>query len=139
MKNTELKRARDAALYAVYKEGLSEGRFETLGQAARYVCEHPAPRFYIEGDKASLLIGKILVGESLISYNSCSRRLAWHLHKRYKEYLERHPGCKVARERILEEIVEEPAPEFFLEPQRARKIIQQERKKERQRWVRRHE
>ena len=134
MKNTELKRARDAALYAVYKRCLSEGRFARMRDVASAVCKSPAPRFYIEGEKASLLVGRILANESLISLNACSRRLARELYRRYKQYLEEHPGCKLSRERILEEIVEQPAPEFFIEPQRTRKILYIELKKARGQW-----
>lgn len=123
MKNTELKRARDTALYAVYKRCLSEGRFATMRNVAKHICKQPAPRFYIEGEKASLLVGRILANESLINLNSCSRRMAWELYRRYKRFLAEHPDTTLSRERIMEEVVEEQAPEFYIEPQRARKII----------------
>lgn len=135
MKNTELKRARDLALYHAYKIGLSSGSFVTMRDAAKYVCEQPAPRYFIEAEKASILIGRILAGVSLINHNSCTRRMAWQLYNNYKAFLSSHPGCKLSRERIMELLVDEPAPEFYIEPQRARKILYQERTKERQRCV----
>lgn len=134
MKNTDLKKARDKALYAAYKKGLGEGKFATMRDAAKYVCKQPAPRFYIEAEKASILIGRILANVSLINMNSCSRRMAWQLFRSYKAYLAEHPGTKLSRERIMEEIVSEPAPEFYLEPQRTRKILYKERDAVRQKW-----
>lgn len=120
----------------VFKKGLSEGSFATMRDAARYVCKQPAPRFYIEAEKASILIGRILQGVSLINLNSCSRRMAWQLYRNYKNYLATHPGCGLSRERIMEILVDEPAPEFYLEPQRTRKILYQERRKASRKWNR---
>lgn len=136
MKNTELKKARDRALYSAFKKGLGEGRFATMRDAAKYVCRQPAPRFFIEAEKASILVGRILANVSLINLNSCSRRMAWQLYRDYRRFLSAHPGCKMSRERIMEILVDNPAPEFYLEPQRTRKILYQERRKERQRWDR---
>ena len=135
MKDTELKRQRDRALYSVYVDGLEHGRFASMREAGRYASKHPAPRFFIEAEKASILVGRIMAKVSLINLNSNSRRLVWQLYYRYRQYLSEHPGCKLSRERVLEEIVMEPAPEFYLEPQRARKILQKEIKKVRQRWM----
>lgn len=137
MKNMELKRSRDAALYETFKRGLSNGGFATMRDAARYVCKQPAPRFFIEAEKASLLVGRIMSGVSLINMNACSRRMAWHLYRQYMEYLEAHPDNRLSRERVMEILVDRPAPEFYIEQQRARKIIYQERRKARLRWERR--
>ena len=125
---------RNKALYLTFKKGLAEGSFATMRDAAKYVCKHPAPRFYIEAEKASVIIGRILANVSLINLNSCSRRQAWQLYRNYKKYLEEHPGCKLSRERIMEILVEQPAPEFYLEPQRTRKILYSERKKAMEKW-----
>lgn len=138
MRNTELKASRNGALYEVFRKGLSEGSFATMRDAARYVCRQPAPRYYIEAEKASILVGRILHGVSLINLNSCSRRMAWQLYRRYREYLEAHPGCGLSRERVMEILIDEPAPEFYLEAQRVRKILYQERRKAICKWNKRH-
>ena len=134
MKNTELKRSRDKALYKEFRKGLSEGKFATMGEAAEYVCKQPAPQYFIEPKKASDIVGRILADVSLIHLNSCSRRRAWQLYRRYVQYMEEHPDCKMSRERVMEIIVEEPAPEFYIEAQRAKKILNRERKIARKKW-----
>lgn len=133
-KDTELKRERDKALYSVYMEALEEGRFRSMCEAAEYVCRHPAPRYFIEAEKASILVGRIMAKVSLIHLNSNSRRLVWQLYREYLKYMERHPGCRLSRERVMEEIVMLPAPEFYIEPQRTRKILNKEIKRIRSRW-----
>ena len=134
MKNTDLKKERDRALYLAFKKGLGDGKFATMGDAVKYVCRHPAPRFFIEPEKASIIIGRILKGVSLINMNSNSRKMAWQLYRNYTEYLSAHPDCKLSRERIMEILVYQEAPEFYLEPQRTWKIINKERKKAREKW-----
>ena len=134
MRNKELKKARDKALCAVYRKALAECTFATMREVARYVCKQPAPRFYIEAEKASILIGRILSNVSLINQNNCTRRLSWELFRRYKAYLAAHPDSKLSRERVLELLVDEPAPEFYIEAQCARKIIYKERKRRKQEW-----
>ena len=109
-----------------------------MRDVAKFVCKQPAPRFFIEGEKASLLVGRILANESLINLNACSRRLAWELYRRYRHFKESHPESRLSREKIMEDIVEQEAPEFYIEPQRARKILYAERRKERGKWYGSH-
>ena len=134
MRNKELKEARDKALYAAYRKALGECTFATMRDAAHYVCKQPAPRFFIEAEKASILVGRILANISLINQNNSTRRLTWELFRRYKAYLTEHPDNKLSRERVLELLVDQPAPEFYIDAQRARKIIYKERNRRRQRW-----
>lgn len=136
MKNTELKRARDRALYQAFKRLLAQGGYPTMRQAASAVCKCPAPRFFIEPEKASLLVGCIINGVSLDDRNMGTRRMASQLHALYLHWLEDNPGSRMSRERIMEIVVEMPAPEFYIGAQSARKIIYRERKKARARWER---
>ena len=128
MKDTELKRQRDRDLYKVYVHSLSTGHFASIGQAADYARRQPAPQWYISGRTASLLIGRIMAHQSLINLNSNSRQRIWFLYDRYRDYLKAHPGCTLSRELILEQLVEQPAPHFFVSAGRAKHIIIYERR-----------
>jgi hypothetical protein len=124
MKDVELKRLRDQALYVVYKEGLESGSFNSMRAAAEYVCRHPAPRFFVSAESASALVGNILSGVSLIFLHPAHRRMVWRLFRDYQSYLSDNPGCSLPRLHIMEILVERPAPEFYIEPQAARKRLQ---------------
>ena len=128
MKDTELKRQRDRDLYKVYVRSLSTRRFASIGEAADYARRQPAPQYYISARTASLLIGRLMAHQSLIGLNSNSRQRIWHLFDAYKRYLKAHPQCRLSREIILEELVEQPAPHFFVSPGRAKHIIIYERR-----------
>ena len=123
MKDTELKREKARALYAVYKQGLEAGQFTSMRDAASRIARHPAPRFYIEADTVSLLIGRILSNKSLIDLSYSQQRMVWQLYQDYKQYLADHPGTELTRTRIMEELVERPAPEFYMTPDAVRKAL----------------
>lgn len=134
MKDTELKRARDRALFRAYKKGLANNSFSNMQEAAEYARKQESPEFFICARTASLLIGRIMSHNSLADLNSYSRRRVWELYARYVEYLQAHPDCTMTRERILEELVEEPAPEFYIGGVLAKKIIYRELNKAREKW-----
>lgn len=135
MRDSELKRRRDADLYKVYIQGLEAGAFQNMSQAADYVIRQPAPQFYVSSREANLHIGKIQAGISLISLNSTSRRRIWKIYDSYVDYLASHPENRLSRERVIEQIVDEPAPEFYVSWTSARHILKREINKRRRKWT----
>ena len=133
MRDTELKRKKAEALYSVYKRCLEEGHFASMREVARYASKQPAPRFFIEAKIASDLVGRISRKVSLINLNSNSRKQVWQLHGMYQKYLAEHPDCQLSRERIMEILVDEPAPEFYITTEGARRLLYGEIRKVRRR------
>ena len=132
MKDTELTQRQARDLYRVYKKGLEEGRFSSLRDASDWVRRQPAPCFYISSKRASILVGMIQSGVSLLHQGHNSRRMAWQLFHYYKDYRKEHPDTELSRERIIELIVDEPAPEFYLTSEAVRHILSAEIKKARE-------
>ena len=140
MRDTGLKKQKAEALFRIYKKGLEEGRFDSLYAAGQWCARQPAPCYYISAKRASLLLGRIFAGVSLIDCNSSQRRMVWQLYRNYLRYLKEHPGNTLSRERVLELLVDEPAPEFYITGDAARKILREEIKKARKqrRWFESH-
>lgn len=136
MRDTGLKKKKAEALYAVYRRGLDEGRFSSLSAAGDWCSRQPAPCFYISAKRASLLLGRIFAGISLLDLSSSQRRMVWRLHDDYRRYLREHPGTTLSRERILELLVDEPAPEFYMTGDAARRVLRAEivRQRKRKKW-----
>lgn len=134
MRDTELIRAKEDAIYAVYKRGLEEGRFRSFREAGAWVCRQPAPRYFIDSRTASLLIGKIRNQDFLMGLHPSSRRLVIHLEGKYRKYLCEHPKGTLSRERVMELLVDEPAPEFYISPEGARRIIRKAIRRVREQW-----
>lgn len=131
MRDTELKRKKACALYSVYKKGLEQGRFASLYDAGRIVASSPAPSFFISAKRASILIGRIQARVSLIDLHSSQRRMVWQLWRNYNAFLAAHPDNTLSRERVLEILVDEPAPEFYISTDGARRLIYGEMKRTR--------
>lgn len=123
MRDTELKRRKAEAIYCVYKKGLEEGRFSSMREAGEWVRVQPAPCYFISAEKASEQVGMILSGVSLMDLNDSQRRKIWRLYKEYKNFLAEHPGTKLSRDRIMESIVDRPAPEFYMTAEGIRKVL----------------
>lgn len=136
MNDMTLKRMRHEAIYACYKEGLEGGQFNSWRDAGEWVRKHPAPSYFVSAKLASRHVGYILGKTSLLFFSDSSRQMAWDLYTRYMAYKASHPGCRLSRERILEEIVTEPAPQFYLSAESIRKIIKSENDKVRRKWQR---
>lgn len=127
MKDTELKRKRDRDLFNKYRECLREQRFSSMAEAADYARKQTAPEYYISARTASLLVGRIEKGLSISNLNSNSRKRIKEIYAKYLEYKAHHPESRLSRETILEEIVEQPASEFFVSASRAYHIVMERR------------
>ena len=120
----ELFQMRYEALYETYIDGLRQGCFDSLVGAAEYVARQPAPMFYITARSASLLIALIEQRVSLTMYRLNQRRKIWTIYHLYRQWRAEHPDSTLSRERVLELIVDEPAPSFFLTEECIRKNLQ---------------
>lgn len=132
MRNTELKRLRDRALYHVYLKGLEEGRFSSMTEAVNFARLSPAPRFYISARAAALYINRLEAGDDLEELSEQSRRRIGVLHDSYQLYRSASPE-EISCEHIMEILVEHPAPDFFIGYEAAKKIILRERRLVRER------
>lgn len=126
MRDKKLLQRKRLDLYSLYKKGLQEGRFSSVLDAARYICGHPAPCFYVSPEQATLLVGMIIDNRSLMGLSAAKRRMVVELYQRYKHYLLKHPGTKASRVRIMNELVDMEAPEFYMTEEAIRKIIREE-------------
>ena len=131
MRDTGLNRKKAEALYAVYRRGLDKGCFDSMFGAGKWCARQPAPCFFISAKRASLLVGRILAGAPLGDLNASNRRMAWQLHNDYRRFLKEHPGTTLSRERIMELLVDSPAPEFYISTDGARKMLSMEIKRRR--------
>lgn len=136
MRISEQNQAKRDALYELYKKGLQEGRFKSLRDAAPWLAKQPAPCFFISARQASLRIGQMMCHVSIMKFHASQRRMITRLYNDYKQYLREHPECNLSRERVLEILVERPAPEFYLSEEAIRNIIGEEIQKVRERWGR---
>ena len=71
-------------------------------------------------------MGKMQANYSLIDLNFSQRKMVRKLWSNYQQYLQSHPENKLSRERVMEILVDEPAPEFYITADAARRILRGE-------------
>lgn len=134
MRDTDLKRRRDRALYRAYVKVIEAHDVSSLRQAADIARRQTAPEYFLSSREASLLIGKIQSFVSLADIHTHSRGRIWEIYSKYLDHLSDNPGCTATRENVLDEIVEKTASCFFMGVEMARKIILRERRRRRKEW-----
>lgn len=117
---------RNEDLYKAYVRGLEQCHPASFMDAVELARTSPAPRFYIEPETATIIISRMKAGTPM-NLHPIGMKRAEELFRRYNEYIRTAPRMSI--EKIMEEIVRMPAPEFYIGPSRARKIIMEERHK----------
>lgn len=123
MKDALLTQRQRRDLYSLYLKGLREGRFSSVRDAASWLCRQPAPCFYISPERATLLVGRIMNNRSLSDLHSSTQRMAWKLYHDYRAWVLSHPGKKHSRVNVMNELIEHPAPEFYMSHDAIRKAL----------------
>ncbi|MCQ2219794.1 MAG: hypothetical protein MJZ12_00290 [Prevotella sp.] len=137
MQNSEFKKERDREVYATYLRGLREQCFEDLTQAAAWVQAQPASKFYISSKALVNYIFAIEKGSVPPKMYYLNELKVKVLYVRYMEYNLNHPNHGLSKEKICEMLVDEPAPQFYIDQDYIRRIIQRERIKRREELARR--
>ena len=134
MRDNGLTRAKRRDLYAVYKRGLEEGRFTSIRSASEWISRQPAPCFYISPEAAYKYIGWVRARRSLMNFNASQRRMIRRLYSDYNKYLSDHPDTKRSCIDIMDELVQRPAPEFYMSPGSIKVVLLEEIAKVKKRW-----
>lgn len=125
-RSTYLRKQRDRALFESYSEAIKVHDFATQKEAYDYVRTHPAPRFFSSHLFCASMIKKMLDGVPTGLKSPQSIRKYNELFKRYLERSEQYPDKSI--EEICAIIVDEPAPEFYLNRRITQWVIARERK-----------
>lgn len=126
MKDSTLTRKKRKALYAVYKNGLEEGRFSSMRNACTIIGHQEAPCFFISPERASNLVGRVLAGKPIDNLHKTQQRMVRRLVEDYKLFLSEHPDTRLSRVSIMNILVDRPAPEFYMTAGAVRKALREE-------------
>ena len=129
MGNTELKSERDEALYYAYRRVIAENNYMTQREAIEAAINSEAPQFFIPSKALSLHIGRIRRNCPQPRQNMATKRKLGELYDRYVRFMEENPDTKMRHYEICEMLVEQPAPEFYISAEMAKRIIRREGKR----------
>lgn len=90
--------------------GLPPSNLRTI---IRHAMSLGAPRFYVSFDKAARFVSLLHRGKSIPVKSPRRIALYTELHRRYEAFLKEHPSYE-GNYSILREILQEPAPSFYI-------------------------
>ena len=128
-KDTDLREQRDKAIFDAYKKALAERDFQTQSEAVEYVRTHPAPRFFISAEFCAIVISRLAAGKHPgVSGHQRIRKFR-ELYRRYLIETDKPENASLSMREICWRIVDQEAPEFYLNFRATSEIINRQREK----------
>lgn len=93
--------------------------FTTIEEIINYARNSEAPRFFVTFESARRFISMLMRGKTIPIVNKNKLNMYYEIHRRY---LERRENCR-SPYLVLESIIEEPAPSFYMDSETFRGII----------------
>lgn len=113
------KKAVIAAFYDTMKKVSSANPFFTIDEVVRKARLTPAPRFFVTYENARRFVSLLVRKGEMPLLNENKLQMYKELYRRYMQRIQYGRN----RFRILESIIEEPAPSFYLDVESFRGII----------------
>lgn len=128
-KDTDLREQRDRAVFDAYKAALVEQGFRTQSEAVEYVRTHPAPRFFISAEFCAIVISRLAAGKHPGVSGRQRIRKFRELYRRYLIETDKPENAGLSMREICWRIVDQEAPEFYLNFRATSEIINRQREK----------
>ena len=118
-------RTRD--LLRAYFSYLHSCRHVSMPQVFKTVVEMPSARFWISKPRATVVVSRILQGDTLKYMRPTKREMFFEIHRRVTILRHTHPHWSLPR--LVDAVISQPAPKFYLTPASARALILKARSK----------
>ena len=127
--NCEFEQERNLDLLHACRQEMALATHIHMRDIYRRAAERPARRFWVSEERAAIVIGRMLRGDSLQEMRPLKREMFQEIFRRAKEILNRHPGFNISHVALL--VVHQPAPKFYLTPGSVKTILHRFRQKRR--------
>ena len=105
----------------VYRQKLAEAHVVTMPDIFRLVAESPASRFWVSEERAAVVISAMEAGKPMPRMRSNKIEMFQEIHRRY--LLMRISRSQCSLYELVAEIVNQPAPKFYLTPRTVGEFI----------------
>jgi hypothetical protein len=114
-------------LLMAYFAQIKQCSYISMPDIYRAIVNSPTPRFYVSAPRASVVIAKIEKGEDISYMRPTKKEMFYEIHRRFTKLKDKFPKRSICQ--IIEDIIEQPAPKFYLTPGSAKIMIQKAKKK----------
>lgn len=118
----EFTRERNADLMRAYRYQIGRTRNIRMREIRNAIVNMPASRFYVSEERATIVVSALLSGRDLPeSMRPAKREMFSEIYRRVLELRKKHPSATVFQ--LVCEVVNSPAPKFYMRPRAAMDII----------------
>lgn len=112
---------RNEDLMRVFHAQLAMARFRTTLELFKMVADSPSTRFWVSGERASIVVSAMLSGKPLPRMRANKREMFEEIYRRF--LVARQIDSKKTVYELVSDIVMQPAPKFYLTPRTVDEII----------------
>ena len=124
----EFKQERDADLLKSYKDAIEKASYPfLLHDILVSAVTSPSERFWVSAKRATLVILRMKSGESISSMKKNKQLMYQEIYRRVIELEEKHSDLPLLK--IVDTVVEQKAPCFYMTPESAQVIIHYAKKR----------
>lgn len=118
----EYEEERNRDLMRAYREQLTQSKeVVSLPDVYRQVVDMPSKRFWVSEERATIVIGNIMKGHKLEKMRPTKREMFFEIYSRVCELKKKRPNDSIYD--LVFDVVNQPAPKFYLTPGSAKVII----------------
>ena len=119
--NSEFKQQRNDDLMRAYHELIKSAQYILMPEIYRKVVDMPTRRFWISEGRAAIVISAMMKGDTLENMGPLKREMYNEIYSRVIKLREKKPDLPIIQ--LVEMVVEQPAPKFYLTPGSAKVLI----------------
>lgn len=119
--NSEFKQQRNDDLMRAYHELIKSAQYILMPEIYSKVVDMPTRRFWISEQRAAIVISAMMKGDTLNNMGPLKREMYNEIYNRVMKLREKKPDLPIIQ--LVEMVVEQPAPKFYLTPGSAKVLI----------------
>lgn len=126
---SQLQHERDDDLMRAFQKELAGRPHILLPEVLNAVVSSPSKRFWVTSERAAIVIYNMMKGDELEHMRPLKRKMFREIYRRVMKLKANYPQLSIPI--LTEQVVAEPAPEFYITPGSAKVIISRIRKRRR--------
>ena len=126
---SQLQHERDDDLMRAFQQELAGRPHILLPEVLNAVVSSPSKRFWVTSERAAIVIYNMMKGDELDLMRPLKRKMFREIYRRVMKLKANYPQLSIPI--LTEQVVAEPAPEFYITPGSAKVIISRIRKRRR--------
>ena len=126
---SQLRHERDEDLMRAFQREVAGRPHILLPEVLKAVVASPSKRFWVTSERASIVIYNMMNGDNLENMLPLKRKMFREIYRRVMKLKKNYPQLSISI--LTEQVVAEPAPEFYITWESAKVIISRIRKRRR--------